>query len=101
MEEQFLRTAVFSFPYKQAMLFSGISKVLKGIKENKPPSAFNVICQALFGPRFVDTAHFCLTCGCSSSQKRCKICKVSLFKKRVYKIFKLRFQCAKTFELII
>ncbi|KAI1709391.1 ankyrin repeats (3 copies) domain-containing protein [Ditylenchus destructor] len=76
-EEQFLRNAIMAFPYKHMMLYKTISRAFSQIKSGQPPSAFIVICQTLFGHRFVETAHFCATCGISAAQKRCKSCKSS------------------------
>lgn len=75
-EEQFLRNAIMAFPYKHLMLYQTLSRAFSQIKSGQPPSAFIVICQTLFGHRFVETAHFCATCGISAAQKRCKTCKV-------------------------
>ncbi|KAI1705691.1 ankyrin repeats (3 copies) domain-containing protein [Ditylenchus destructor] len=76
-EEQFLRNAIMAFPYKHLMLYQTLSRAFSQIKSGQPPSAFIVICQTLFGHRFVETAHFCATCGISAAQKRCKTCKSS------------------------
>lgn len=77
VEERFVRSAILAFPYKQAMLYQTLARGLKTVEFGQQPSAFLVLCRSLFGHRFVETSHFCLTCGLPSSQKRCKSCKVS------------------------
>lgn len=76
-EERFLRTAIASFPYKHLTLYQTLARQFKEVHPERKPSAFLIVCQALLGSRAVETAHFCLTCGVASSQKRCRNCKVS------------------------
>lgn len=75
-EERFIRQAIAAFPYKQSMLWQALSKQFAQIPFGSPPSAFVVLCHALAGPRFVQTAHFCRCCFVPSAQKRCRNCKL-------------------------
>lgn len=74
-EERFLRTAIASFPYKHLTLYQTLARQFKEVHPERKPPAFLIVCQALLGSRAVETAHFCLTCGVASSQKRCRNCK--------------------------
>jgi len=76
VEEQFLRTAISAFPYKQSMLHATLAKSLSRARVGQSPPAFIIIYQMLFGSRIVETGQFCLTCGVPSSKKRCVNCKL-------------------------
>jgi len=76
IEEKHLRTSVQSFPYKQSLLYQTLMKSLKGIEFGQLPSAYNLICESLFGHRYVKTGLFCWTCGVATARKRCNGCKV-------------------------
>ncbi|VDN17517.1 unnamed protein product [Gongylonema pulchrum] len=69
--EHFLRNAVQAFPYHHCMLFQALVRNLAQIEFGNPPAAFYVIMQALSGPRFVETSHFCATCGTVNQTKHC------------------------------
>ncbi|KAF7638008.1 hypothetical protein Mgra_00002461 [Meloidogyne graminicola] len=74
-EELFIRKAILSFPYKQSMLWQALCQNFKTIEFGFPPSAFNILCNALLGHRYVQTSQFCRTCSIPSAKKRCPKCK--------------------------
>lgn len=75
-EETFFRQAILAFPYKQSILYQSLIKLINSVEFGKPPSAYYILIQSLFGHRFVETANFCQTCWISCSNKQCKNCKV-------------------------
>jgi hypothetical protein len=76
-EERLIRSAIGAFPYKQSLVVQTLGKAVSNVQFGQRPSAYTLLCQSLFGQRFVMTGNFCATCGVASATKRCGKCKMS------------------------